>query len=190
MDPSDLAQLFMQNLRSHDVVNYSQADQLTKDKYTNKKFLIEAHDAQLRQHENMPSMYQFQMTTTTTSLKSSAPVSLHAKNCIAIIDLLKSIDEPIIGKFLLCRSICPPTKMTALAIVVDDPDSKLGVRVSLYNFVRNTNIYRPKDVYQYLPVGTILAVMNPWFKRTVDKGLSVRCDNPAEVVSILNSFLS
>lgn len=74
--------------------------------------------------------------------------------------------------------------MTAVFAIVDDPDGKLGVRIGLYNFVRYITHRRPKDIYHYLPVGTILAIMNPWFKKTADGGLTIRCDNPAEVVSV------
>lgn len=160
-------------------------------KYTDKNFLIEANENAIRYQENLQSLDNGStFMRSTTALRSSTEtkslVSLDKKNCIAVTDLLKSIDKPITGKFLLCRSICPPSIMTALATVADDPAGILAVRIALYNFVRNPKHQFPKDVYQYLPVGSILAIMNPWFKRTADGGLSVRCDNPAEVVSLLN----
>lgn len=183
MDNMDLLQLLMQRMGGdfNDVIG----------KYTNKASLLAEHDATLRPQEILPSDWVALQTKTTTECKSSsATVPLHATNCITLNDLVKSIDKPIIGKFLLCRSICTPGKMTALFTIVDDPDGKLGVRVSLYNFVRNVSHLRPNDVYQYLPVGTILAIMHPWFKKTADGGLSIRCDNPAEVVSVLSYLLN
>lgn len=159
-------------------------------RYTNKTFLIEDHGATLRSHENLPiGQNDFQMTMT-PNMKSSPLCSLHVKNCINLTDILKSIDEPVAGKFLLCRSLCPPIKMTALFTIVDDPAGKLGARISLYNFVRNVAHRRPKDVYQYLPVGTILAIMNPWFEKSAGGGLTIRCDNPAQVVSLINCSFS
>lgn len=150
--------------------------------YTNKEFLIEIHKRGIESIENFVAKQNFQQTVT-PDIKSLATVPLHPKNRIELKDLIKSANEPIIGKYLLCRSICPPCKMTALSTIVDDPDGKLGARISLYNFVPDSSVQHSKDVYQYLPVGSVLAIMNPWFKRTTDGGFGVRCDNPAHVVN-------
>ncbi|KAJ6643846.1 Methyltransferase [Pseudolycoriella hygida] len=163
-------------------------------KYTDKNLLIEAHETDIQCQQNLQSLDNgFAIMRTATSIRSSTEtkslVSLHKKNCIAVTDLLKSIDKPITGKFLLCRSICPPSISTALATVADDPNGNLAVRIALYNFVRNPKHQFPKDVYQYLPVGSIIAIMNPWFKTTMDGGLSVRCDNPAEVKILSQSMV-
>lgn len=160
--------------------------------YKNKNFLLKRHeDHILRSEFGYQGFLTYLKTTTTTArpsneTKPSTTIPLHKKNCVALNDLLKSIDKPIAGKFLLCRTICPPAKIVALFTIVDDPDGILGVQIALYNFVHNAHHQQPADVYQYLPVGTILAIMNPWFKKTADGGLTVRCDNPAEVVQMRN----
>lgn len=155
--------------------------------HTNKSFLIENHKAGMEYLETNFAECNVQQTVT-PDIKSSGVVPLIAKNRVHLKDLLKYVNEPIIGKFLLCRTICPPYKITALFTVVDDPDGTLAAKILLYNFIPNVSHMRNEDVYHYLPVGTILAIMNPWFKPTADKGFAVRCDNPSHVVSVFSKF--
>lgn len=150
--------------------------------YTNKEFLIEIHKRNIESLENYVAKRNCQQTVT-PDITSLATVPLDANNRIELKDLIKSPNEPIIGKYLLCRTICPPCKMTALFTIVDDPDGQLGARISLYNFVPDSSIQHSKDVYQDLPVGTVLAIMNPWLKRTAEGSFDVRCDNSAHVVN-------
>lgn len=91
---------------------------------------------------------------------------------------MKFINQRLMGKFFLCRTICPAFKMVAVGNVVDDPDGQLCVRLSLYNFINGSLLD------SHLPVGSVLAIKNPWFKTTADHGLTVRCDNPADVASL------
>lgn len=154
--------------------------------YTNKDFLLREHEHTLRQVNPFPSTqtYRYRATvarTITADVKSSPHTTLSRTNRVDIKTIAQSINEPMTGKYLLCRSICPPFKMVAVGTVVDDPDGELCVRLSLYNFIKDVSSTSLMETH--LPVGTVLAIKNPWFKTTVDHGLTVRCDNPADVVN-------
>lgn len=152
--------------------------------HTNKLFLIENHAAGMDYiARTLTSEQKVLHQTVTPDIKFSDAVPLDAENIIQIKDLLKSVNNPIDGKFLLCRTICPPCKMTALMTVVDDPDGKLAVKILLYNFVPTVSHLSHNDAYHYLPVGSILCIMNPWLKTTAEGGVAVRCDNPSHVVT-------
>lgn len=157
-------------------------------RYTNKKFLIRDHEDTLKDLKIDPfqsSIGVNLLRNVTADIKSSPHTTLTGNNRVDIKTIIKFINQPLTGKFLLCRSICPPFKMIAVGTVVDDPDGELCVRLSLYNFIKDTSSRSLLE--NHLPVGSILAIKNPWFKTTADHGLSVRCDNPADVVKI-NSY--
>ncbi|KAJ6649681.1 PiggyBac transposable element-derived protein 4 [Pseudolycoriella hygida] len=89
------------------------------------------------------------------------------------------------GRFLLCRTICVPSKISALCTIIDDPDGLFSSRLFLYNYADVVGQVHSRDAYIHMPVGTILAIMNPLFKTNFDGGYGIRCDNPAQVVKLL-----
>lgn len=146
--------------------------------HTNRSNLIEQHKCEMEYIETTgPCTAQ---KTPDIKLPDDAP--LDVKNRIQINDLLESTIEPIYGKFLLCRTICPPYKMTALMTVVDDPDGKLAAKIILYNFLPNVSYLNNKDAYPYLPVGSILAIIHPWVKTTAEGDVIINCYSPLHVV--------
>lgn len=151
----------------------------TTERYTNRDFLVKKHDQELQQCSSKPCLFSIQKSAT-FDIKSSVPVALNGDNRVSIKTIKNFINQPLMGKFLLCRVICPPFKMTAVGTVVDDPEGEHCVRLSLYNFIENISY---NSLNNTLPVGTVLAIKNPWFKTTADHGLTVRCDNPVDVVN-------
>ena len=67
---------------------------------------------------------------------------------------------------------------------VDDPTGELAVQLFFYNYAPSIDHMLSTEVHCGLPIGTILAIMNPWFKQTADGEYGIRCDNPAHVVII------
>lgn len=154
-------------------------------RFTNKEFLIQEHKDTLKELRFDPFQSSVVLTvahTVPTDIKYSPHTTLATDNRVDIKTITKSINEPLAGKFLLCRTICPPFKMIAVGTVVDDPEGEFCVRLSLYNFIDDTSSGSLME--QHLPVGSLLAIKNPWFKTTADNGLTVRCDNPDDVVNI------
>lgn len=159
----------------------------TLQRFTNKEFLVRAHEATLKGLcvGVDPSQYTYGFSvfrSVTCDIKSSPHTSLSSNNRVDIKTIMNSINQPMTGKFLLCRSICPAFKMVAVGTVVDDPDGELCVRLSLYNFINDLSSRSTLETH--LPVGTVLAIKNPWFKTTADHGFTVRCDNPTDVVNL------
>lgn len=154
-------------------------------RFTNKEFLIQDHEVTLKQlrfdHIQWPAVLTVAHTVP-TDIKYSPHTTLTTDNRVDIKTITKSVNKPLTGKFLLCRTICPPFKMIAVGTVVDDPEGEFSVRLSLYNFIDDTS--SGSLLEQHLPVGSVLAIKNPWFKTTADNGLTVRCDNPDDVVNI------
>lgn len=158
------------------------------DHYTNKERLVAEDKKFLSKLQNpfpdLPSNYSsivmIQSTDRFTGYRShSGNVDLLPQNRVSINDLIENIDSPIVGKYFLCRCIMPPHKMKSIMTVVDDPSGIKGVRIALYNFTNATT-----NLERVLPVGSILAIKNPWFKNTMDGGLTVRSDSPTDVVML------
>lgn len=157
----------------------------TVKRFTNKEFLIQEHEITLEKVainriQAADGKGHYLLNSVTSEIRSSPHTSLNANNRVDIKTITRFINQPMDGKFLLCRSICPPFKMIAVGTVVDDPDGELCVRLSMYNFIKDTS--SRSSIESHLPVGSILAIKNPWFKTTADGGISVRCDNPTDVV--------
>lgn len=101
------------------------------------------------------------------------------KNRMCIEDLVENADATLKGKFFLCRSLVPPFKTAAIQCLVDDPLGVEAVRLSLYNYTTDSS-----NLLQLIPVGTIIAIKNPWFKTCSDGGYGLRVENPQNVIIV------
>lgn len=194
MDPLSRAMLemLMGGVRGQPggAMSFTTAEKVNR--YTNKELLV-ADDKQFlatfarynKPDKNWVTFFKHSRTATTGFQSSGPKVDLTPENCISIADLKLSIDRPIHGKYFLCRTIMPPHKMTSIMTVVDDPDGTLAVRLALYNFTHAT-----QNLEKVLPIGIILAIKSPWFKSTADGGLTVRVDNPGDVVMMTDKEMS
>jgi len=120
------------------------------------------------------------------SCKSGLPgpgskVVLKPENAVTIDTLMKHANRPMKGKFFFCRTIAPVFKMTGAVTIVEDIEGKKGARLSMYNVMSET---RSEDLLAILPVGTFLAIINPYFKTNVDGGMSVRVDSPTDIIHL------
>src|SRR5207248_9157266 len=85
------------------------------------------------------------------------------------------------GRFLLCRVIEKCMKFMALTTIVEDPEGDVE-RLALYNWApQSSELMSIDKASSYLPVGTILAVKNPYYKIAGDGLTIIRSDNPAEI---------
>ncbi|CAG8464009.1 8454_t:CDS:2 [Ambispora gerdemannii] len=121
--------------------------------------------------------------------RTNRTVQLHPKNRISISDLeINTFHE---NKFLLCRVITKCAKSTALSTVIEDPEGD-AERISLYNWFPKTTIpisgltLTVDQVSQLLPIGTIIAVQNPYYKIGEDGFSLIRTDYPDQI-NIVNS---
>ncbi|CAG8485960.1 10388_t:CDS:2 [Ambispora gerdemannii] len=119
-------------------------------------------------------MFTFQTTDSTFANKkaNTINVELVPKNRIPISQL--QIGQVHVDKFLLCRVITKCAKSTALAMVIEDPANKISPKgLSV------------EQASRFLPIGTILAIQNPYYKTgSQDAQTMLRSDNPNEVVII------
>jgi len=114
---------------------------------------------------------------------------LNAKNAITIDHLLRSVNTPVDGKFFFCRTITPPGKMTSVMCCVEDKNGA-ATRIAFYGL---TTASRNSELNSILPIGTFLAVLNPYMKIAMDGNLIVRVENraglqfldPPTVISLL-----
>ncbi|CAG8503146.1 14254_t:CDS:2 [Ambispora leptoticha] len=116
---------------------------------------------------------------------NTVDVELVPKNRISISQL--QIDKVHIGKFLLCRVITRCAKSTALAMVIEDPEGEAEF-LALYNYIP-VNKIPPKGLSveqasRFLPISTVLAIQNPYYKVGQDAQTMLRSDNPNEIVII------
>jgi len=108
-------------------------------------------------------------------LSKKNKIILSPANQLNISQLLKVADNGPVrgGKFFLCRTLILPIKMTSVMTIVDDPEGIHALRLALYNCTENT-----------IPVGTILAIKNPWLKPCLDGGLIVRVENKNDIIEL------
>nr|CAG8618644.1 14977_t:CDS:2 [Entrophospora candida] len=121
--------------------------------------------------------------------ETSHNVNLHLANRISIANL--ELDKVHTNKFLLCRVITRCCKMASLMTIVEDPEGD-AVKIALYNWVKQSDIplkYRNKlfpvdKVSMLLPIGTKIAIKNPYYKIATDGTPMIRSDNPGEIIII------
>lgn len=83
------------------------------------------------------------------------------------------------GRFLLCRTIEEPYRINAVMSIVEDETGRISF-MGLYNYTKHLTD-KPDP---YLPVNTILAIKEPYFKATTNGAAMIRCDSPSDVVII------
>ncbi|OXA64464.1 uncharacterized protein LOC110843117 [Folsomia candida] len=109
-------------------------------------------------------------------------VELKMENSVSIDKLVKNVGQVLKGKFLLCRTITPSSKMNGVDAAVEDVEGKKAMRLSLFNYSVEAKMGK-SDFEAVLPLGTMLIVKNPVFKKPTSLtpifGLIV--ENPADV---------
>ncbi|OXA61477.1 Mitochondrial import receptor subunit TOM70 [Folsomia candida] len=112
----------------------------------------------------------------------SMEVELKMENCVCIDTLVKNAGQVLKGKFLLCRTITPSSKMVGVDAGVEDVKGEKAMRLGLFNYSLNAHMGK-SDFETVLPLGTVLIVKNPVFKKPTILlpifGLIV--ENPADV---------
>lgn len=157
-----------------------------KSQWTNKANLL-AHQEYFIQLENeyaANSEQLFHSTVTPTHRGgSNKGIKLLEKHRVNIATLLDHVNNVIDGKFFLCRTISPTSKMTGIMLIVEDPEGEKALRLALYNYSELTG----DNLNLLFPVGLIMAVKSPFLKVGMDGGLLLRCDNPANLIIISES---
>lgn len=80
------------------------------------------------------------------------------------------------GRYLILRVVEPCFKMSGIMALVEDPEGSLTI-LSLYNYIRTEST----DVEALLPVGTIFALKEPYYKFSSTNSCVIRCDSPSDV---------
>jgi len=94
-----------------------------------------------------------------------------------------TIDELVLnhvhkGRYLLCRSIAQPFKMTAISLIIEDRNGAVE-KLSLYNYSHHSGIC--SDLSHLIPNGTMLIIKDPYYKIATDGLRLIRCDNPCNI---------
>ncbi|KAI5814244.1 hypothetical protein BZA77DRAFT_107034 [Pyronema omphalodes] len=79
------------------------------------------------------------------------------------------------GRYILLRTVTPPSKLTAVMTVVEDQNGD-GDLLSLYNQDDNLN---PEHI---IPKNTVCLVKEPYYKTTVNGGFSIRVDHVSDII--------
>ncbi|OXA44798.1 uncharacterized protein LOC110857668 [Folsomia candida] len=119
---------------------------------------------------------------THSTYDESMEVELKMENCVSIETLVKNVGQVLKGKFFLCRTITPSSKMVGLDAAVEDPEGKLAMRLAMFNYSVDA-FMKKSDFEAVLPLGTMLIVKNPVFQKPYDKFavLGLIVENPADV---------
>ncbi|OXA54191.1 uncharacterized protein LOC110850500 [Folsomia candida] len=106
-------------------------------------------------------------------------VELKMENCVEIDTLVKNV---LTGKFVLCRTITPSSRLFGVDAGVEDVTGKKAVRLALFNYSMDAKMGK-SDFEAVLPLGTMMIVRNPVFKKChVDSvNFGVIAQNPADV---------
>jgi tetratricopeptide (TPR) repeat protein len=80
-------------------------------------------------------------------------------------------------KYLLVRVLERCFKMSGIMTVVDDPEGSVSI-MSLYNYLVSDRV----NLDEILPVGTILAIKEPYYKYSNTNSCVIRCDSPSDIV--------
>ncbi|KAJ2992462.1 hypothetical protein NUW58_g2161 [Xylaria curta] len=81
------------------------------------------------------------------------------------------------GRVLIVRTFSEPTSMTSIQSAVEDEVGDVE-RLAIYNLLPTTAADR------VLPLGVVVAIKEPYYKRTADGGLFVRVDHPTDFVPL------
>ncbi|CAG8638875.1 2525_t:CDS:2 [Funneliformis mosseae] len=152
-----------------------------------KEYLIAEHERQLRIFSNKECH-----TITTSNLghvRNFHDVKLRPKNRISISNL--QLDKVHTGRFLLCQVISKCIKLNALTTLVEDPEGEVE-RICLYNWIHSSAIpakgrLSTEQTSKFLPIGTKLAIKNPYYKIGLDLKTMIRFDNPSECTDLSES---
>lgn len=158
------------------------SNMLTSDINTNKNHLVKKHEEAMKL---FGQTFGIQLSYQSNNNLTDRKVNLIAENCVNISTLVGHVDSTMQGKFFLCRSLVPPFKTTAIQCLVDDPIGVEAVRLSLYNYSSDVS-----NLLDVIPVGTILAIKNPWLKTNNDGGFGLRVENPENVVTVDDEMLN
>ena len=88
------------------------------------------------------------------------------------------LDTEHSGCWLLCRTLTDPVRMVAITSIVECPDGSAH-RLSLYNWE-----FHGSTPNRALPVDSIIGLMCPYFKVSLDGGTGLRVDDPEDLVFI------
>lgn len=164
-----------------DVLRLLSANTYTGGMNTNKNQLVRKHEQAMKV---FGQSFGVQLSYQSNNTLTKGNVNLIAENCVNIRTLVGHLDSTLRGKFFLCRSLVPPFKTTAIQCLVDDPIGAEAVRLSLYNFPSDDS-----NLLEAIPVGTILAIKNPWLKTNNDGGCGLRVENPQNVMIVDDEML-
>ncbi|TLD17997.1 hypothetical protein PspLS_10479 [Pyricularia sp. CBS 133598] len=81
------------------------------------------------------------------------------------------------GRVLIVRAFSKPAKLTSIQNAIEDELGDVD-RLAIYNFPPTAE---PNKV---LPQGAVVAIKEPYYKRTADGGLFVRVDHPSDFVTL------
>lgn len=84
------------------------------------------------------------------------------------------------GKVLFLKTFCAPVCMTSIQNAVEDIAGDVD-RLSIYNLPSRT----PLD--KVLPQGAVVAIKEPFYKMTVDGGVTIRVDHPSDFILLETS---
>lgn len=87
-----------------------------------------------------------------------------------------------VGRYLLVRVVEPCFKMSGMMSVVEDRSGTITI-LSMYNCIRSA----ATDVEAVLPLGTILAIKEPYYKFSNTNSCVIRVDSPSDVL-VLETF--
>lgn len=81
------------------------------------------------------------------------------------------------GRVLIVKTFCHPIRMTAIQNAVEDEFGDVEL-LAIYNLPQTVALN------EILPHGVIVAVKEPYYKRTADGGTVVRVDHPSDFISL------
>lgn len=93
------------------------------------------------------------------------------------------VDKEHPGTVLFCRTITTPCTFVGLATVAEDAGGT-AFRLAVYNLVPDTSLTTADKA---LSKGSLLAIKEPYYRKSRDGGLTVRIDNPANLVRLQSS---
>ena len=108
--------------------------------------------------------------------KPAAPKADLSLAPISVAEL--SVGRTHAGRVLYCRTVTRCMFFQSVATLVEDGDGQLS-SLAVYNAPRVTNIW---EAQAWLPEGTSLAIVEPFFKLRADGTPGIRVDDPKELV--------
>ncbi|KAI6370623.1 hypothetical protein MCOR25_004167 [Pyricularia grisea] len=81
------------------------------------------------------------------------------------------------GRVLIVRAFCKPAKIASIQNAIEDEHGDVE-RLAIYNLPSTV------EADAVLPLGAVVAIKEPYYKRTADGGLFVRVDHPSDFVPL------